>query len=522
MRAQWSRLLAQVALLASVSSVMGCAVVDQYSGRAVVYNLEAEQAQEQSILLNVVRAYLRRPMQFTTVSTITGTASASAGAQYTLPTQIPFRPTTNGSSIAGFPPVPTWQFTGSMSGGPAFTVPVLDTQEFYSGIMKPITGQMYDLYLQGNYPHDELFNLFVQRVIMTRDAPECRRVAEPDPSAARHGDAAGADAKPSKDKPVYLASKTSHLEECEHDFHNSVSNEVEFALFQALGDYLASLGLSTEALQAKDPYFDNSDNDNRIFGVQVKLTGSSPAASTDSGSAGGGGGGGRYVFCFAPRKATYVRYVLDDYACAIPKTDEKGAGGGPKSKGLLSEQAVETARKNSLIKPTGQATGKIKLAPEFIDRLIAIACEHNRTDLAAAFEKFKRKTSTGEFQQAYLLFRLRSVESMIFYLGEVVRAQLAPESGHPRTVFIKVRKDDWETCAPGIEGCQRIFVLKDTPPLPGDFVSVFYAGRWFTIPSGPGAGYSSSAIEIIKQQLALNSSAKSLPQSSVITVAGGQ
>ena len=42
-----------------------CAVVDEYSGRAVVYNLQAEQAQEQALLLNVVRASVRRPMQFT-------------------------------------------------------------------------------------------------------------------------------------------------------------------------------------------------------------------------------------------------------------------------------------------------------------------------------------------------------------------------------------------------------------------------------------------------------------------------
>jgi len=54
-----------------------CAVVDQYSGRAVVYNLQAEQAQEQALLLNVVRASLRRPMQFTGLQSITGTASAS-------------------------------------------------------------------------------------------------------------------------------------------------------------------------------------------------------------------------------------------------------------------------------------------------------------------------------------------------------------------------------------------------------------------------------------------------------------
>src|SRR5580698_8592961 len=119
------------------AALLGCAIVDQYSGRAIVYNLEAEQAQDQALLLNIVRAYLRRPMQFTTVSTITGVASASAGAQYSLPTNIPFRPPVQGATgIAAIPTLPTWLFSGSMSGGPAFTVPVLDTQEFYDGILK--------------------------------------------------------------------------------------------------------------------------------------------------------------------------------------------------------------------------------------------------------------------------------------------------------------------------------------------------------------------------------------------------
>ena len=55
----------------------GCAVVDQYSGRAVGFNLEAEQATQQALLLNIVRASHRRPMQFTSVQSITGIASAN-------------------------------------------------------------------------------------------------------------------------------------------------------------------------------------------------------------------------------------------------------------------------------------------------------------------------------------------------------------------------------------------------------------------------------------------------------------
>src|ERR1700682_644497 len=62
--------------LASLA-LAGCAIVDKYADRAVEYNLQAEKSQQQNLMLNIIRASLRRPMQFTTLSSITGTATAS-------------------------------------------------------------------------------------------------------------------------------------------------------------------------------------------------------------------------------------------------------------------------------------------------------------------------------------------------------------------------------------------------------------------------------------------------------------
>jgi hypothetical protein len=132
-----------------------CAVVDQYSGRAVVYNLQAEQAQEQALLLNVVRASLRRPMQFTGLQSITGTANASGsltggGAstnQRPLVSLFGLTPP-NSSTVVSDIVGATVGGTASISGGPTFSVPVLDTQEFYQGFLTPISGQLLDLYYQ--------------------------------------------------------------------------------------------------------------------------------------------------------------------------------------------------------------------------------------------------------------------------------------------------------------------------------------------------------------------------------------
>src|SRR5262249_8970124 len=121
-----------VVAFACVPVLFGCAVVDSYSGRAVDYNREAEQATEQALLLNVVRASLRRPMQFTSLQSITGSANVSgsvtgggAGTRQTpyvslFPqTVIPSNTNTALSALS----VGNASGTASLSGSATFTVP---------------------------------------------------------------------------------------------------------------------------------------------------------------------------------------------------------------------------------------------------------------------------------------------------------------------------------------------------------------------------------------------------------------
>ncbi len=101
--------------------LLGCAAVDQYSSRAISYNLEAEAALDQGLLLNIVRAAHRWPMQFTSIGTITGTATASGTAS--LASLLGPHPSTTA-------PPKLATLGGTVSGGPTFGIPVLDTQEF--------------------------------------------------------------------------------------------------------------------------------------------------------------------------------------------------------------------------------------------------------------------------------------------------------------------------------------------------------------------------------------------------------
>lgn len=158
------------------AGLFGCAVVDEFSGRAVQYNLEAKQAQDQDLLLNIVRASERRPLEFTGVQSVSGTASASGSGTLTFP--FGHRPRPNPNSLA---------LTEGVSGGPTFAVAVLDTQDFFEGILAPVPLQTVDFYLKEGYPRTLVFDLFVGEVIFTQQTHrlELRNAVDSDRGALR-------------------------------------------------------------------------------------------------------------------------------------------------------------------------------------------------------------------------------------------------------------------------------------------------------------------------------------------------
>jgi len=481
----------RLALALGAVCLAGCAAVDRYSGRAVLYNLQAEEAQNEEMLLNIVRAYLRRPMQFTTVSSITGTATASGGVQYTLPVRVPFRPTTNGASIAAFPPVPSWSFSSSMSGGPAFTVPVLDTQEFYQGILKPIPGSIYDLYIQAGYPPVVLFNLFIQKVVVTRTDGDCK-----------------------VDK---------HLRRCEHTFKNYVGDDLDFETFQVLAEYLIdALGLTTEATEP--PKFDFRGP---VRNINIRYIGAPDPNDAHRAQLAGPPGGAaaapadtpskQYGFCFAPKDDGEIGCVGGENAAQIcgNKSDKPVKAGAPtqhlKCQGNPVSAAFLSAGKSDL-HLTGTSKASAIISRALGDRFRKIATKYKTAD----YDPCSARDLLCELSDTpvTLTFHVRSTASMIYYLGEVVRRQLSPEFGRP----IRPIKVEY---GPG--RYFDLFVLHEGLPAPDDFLSVVYEGSLYSVAGTHGAArhdLSSQVLSILREQIALNSSAKSLPQSSVISVVG--
>jgi hypothetical protein len=479
---------ASTALIAA--ALLGCSVVDRYSSRAIVYNLEAEKAQEQAMLLNIVRASLGRPMQFTTVSTITGTATATGSAQYTFPVNVPLGPIANSSAIVFPPVVPNWVFGGSLSGGPAFTVPVLDTQEFYQGILTAIPGQIWDLYIQAGYPPDLLFNLFIEKVVMQRSGPDC-------PSG--HA-----------------------VAECEFVFSNNVTEDIQIDLFQALGDYLLALGLTTETTNAPTVPFDNPTS------INVRFVGNPPSQGSHEAQVLGAPGGGsesltastNYDLCFAPLTPQAALLVDPSSLCGEKPEKQDGKKNDSEKPGShqYGSNPLGGNKPDKRIKKSGAATVALRASDEFIDRLIGIA----GTVDEGRYQSLLKNLNGFRHRSVNITIYMRHTEGMIYYLGKLVRREFTGGRG----IFIKLdppytRHDTKEICVEANDGCAYIFHLyQGEAPAPADVVSVFYDGRWFSLPPGSTHDLSSLAFDFLKQQIALNSSAKSLPQSSTITTVG--
>src|SRR6185437_7814948 len=237
----WGCVRAAVSFL--VAALVGCSVVDDFSGRAVDFNLQAEQVQEQTMLLNIVRASLRRPMQFTGLQSITGSASISGNGSLSFPFGPPGHrpPKSLSPDVLGL--------GGTVSGGPSFIVPVLDTQEFYEGILNPISLQVFDYYLEQGFPPEFLFDLFVSKVVVTwvrENAP---------PGTGTGPDANCAKSTSNANNGGLGLTEGSGALLCIHvTYLNSVANDSDFDQFQAIVDLLFAEGLSTEHIESVSRY----------------------------------------------------------------------------------------------------------------------------------------------------------------------------------------------------------------------------------------------------------------------------
>ena len=524
-----------VAASVALAVLSGCAIVDKYSDRAVEYNLQAEKTQQQNLLLNIVRASLRRPMQFTGLQSITGSASASGSVTggYTNQHQTPWvslfpgtNPTTANQTQSAIARVVTGTGSGtaSMSGGPTFVVPVLDTQEFYQGILAPVSHQIIDYYVQQGFPPELLFDLFVSNVeLIATDGGSCDRFT----------------------------------------FRNDVRNELRFGQFQALADYLLSSGFTTERVADSIPYGPtiaarpslNASDSAKMVEAYSKASAAGLDIRSDGGAYRLQKKSSHYRFCFAAnavQRPIWLDTTPDAFCgnAALRKPTAQAKASKTKAKtpsGNFADHCPQIPEaQGSGDGGTSQFHG-VRLSQVFLDRINRLHAEIYARGNVSEDEFFPTRQFHSR-RHVTFKFQTRSVEGILYYLGEIIRQHLQPESGEGRTTQVKTglrfgaipraecdpkhngglaekRTDLIPLTARRIDhplySCENLFVL-ESELAPGAFYSVSYDGTTYSIPQDPArAGRSLQVLELVKQLLALNTSAKQLPSSGVISIIGG-
>ncbi|MGH7106169.1 MAG: hypothetical protein ACREFT_06645, partial [Acetobacteraceae bacterium] len=436
----------------------GCAAVDNFSSRALTYNRQAATIQEQALLLNVMRAAYRAPLQFTAFTQITGQAAVAGTAAFSLP----FNP-----SPPSFPHADVASPSATLSGTEAFTVANLDTQEFYQGILSPVPLSTIDHYLEQGYPETVVLTLMVGRIDFDI-----------------RGGASGSIA---------------------NNFYHSGYRHFESAI---LG--LVDLGLRTETVTDVESIGPPLDPDQigevralgPLIGPDTELRPFTPATDPDltlaERTALAARHAGEYFrlqtttkasrFCFDSRRRHLHAASLALIAAGILGPGETVTGFAP---GLIS---------------TAEQCG----APGYLRRRAearsGYAAPDRRLELEVADQGGAvRRISLG------LIFTVRSAEGIIYHLGEIARGELeiGAHSALPPPVVMTALGED------------RLFEVRHGCAEAPREISIAYGGGRYCIGVDPsGHDRSAEVMQIVLQLLALENSARNLPAAGVISILG--
>jgi len=122
--------------------------------RAIQYNHQVEQVENDQLLLNVVRASFGHPLYFTDFSDIHSPAPSSAGLCGNVPVAV------TGQTGVSF--VPSLSVNEDFA---QFGIGVLNSSDFIRGISTPVSVQTVDMFMQQPYgSNEQLLSLFVGRI----------------------------------------------------------------------------------------------------------------------------------------------------------------------------------------------------------------------------------------------------------------------------------------------------------------------------------------------------------------------
>lgn len=145
-----------------------CSYDDTISEHAIKYNETVARADNANLLLNILRARDRHPAHFTAISLVRGSLSLETTGGVTL--ELPF------GADSSIPVTPTLSMKQKSS--PSFDVAVLDSKAFISGILSPIRMETIKYYIDQRWSPAMLFQLLIHRIRVSREFIEHGKFCE--------------------------------------------------------------------------------------------------------------------------------------------------------------------------------------------------------------------------------------------------------------------------------------------------------------------------------------------------------
>jgi hypothetical protein len=411
--------------MAMVALMSSCSIADRFADHSLEYNLQAETMKNQNLLNNIIRSAYRKPLQFTEISVITGQVSVSGTAAFALPFAGPH------SNFIFSPNV-------TLSDSPIWTISVLNTQEFYNGILGPIKPETISYYLSETFPSRVLLTLLISEI-----------------------EAGGV---------VYSNNPTNYW----HFYP-----ELERLILQGLTVKPISetkvLGPPLTAQEVQKMDIAKLDAQHITVVQHKNLEKADQEPRSELATIGRGGfyyqlekSDLSYQFCFDP------------------------TSGNPRGTCLIEERGAEVRQ-----------TGK-KGEPN-IPQISSNRAKAGIHELLLDGRK--------------IVLKVRSVEGVIYYLGEWVRERIMPIAAAPLPPATTDQSVPTVADERGLCGGRDILFQMEPGHSPYPSISTTYEGSDYHIPvDAMGCDRSSQVLELVLELLALNNSAKNLPAPSAIPV----
>ncbi len=161
----WHKLRALGCVVLSLA-LSACATMSDFSSWTVGYNKSVEQARNQLMLLNIIRASENMPLLFTGIQVVRGNGQTSVGGALGITRTVQAvslgAPITN-TTIKTLAPSVNLQVASGFN----FDVVVLDSAEFMQGLLTPISVLTFNHYVRQGIPLELLLHLLTEKITIT-------------------------------------------------------------------------------------------------------------------------------------------------------------------------------------------------------------------------------------------------------------------------------------------------------------------------------------------------------------------